>query len=310
MRKLRQTISRMMLPARVWRHRDTFRSFPICFVLSTGRTGTKFLESFFNRFVPGAWALHEPAPDLFDLGVEQFRSGMSADQVAGRLRRTRLPLLREVIRRSKTMYVECNPHATLLIPTLKSVFSNCRIIWMTRDITSYLPSAFNKSPDGKGTMFFYAHNDHRRRLTAWDLPEDPWRRRWARFSRVERIAWWWQKINQVLIDNTRDDPRCLRIRFEDLFNRQRGPDTVGQVLSFLDPAGDTHVDAQQLDAALSKRKNQTQFSLMGPFEDLPADEQARIYDIVAPVAAELGYAVQPQPTRQVHPWRETDSVTQ
>ena len=273
----------------LWQHRNLLQDFPVCFIVSTGRTGTKFFESFFSELVPSVYCAHEPAPDLFDLGVGLFRGKILTRQAVRALRRSRLSMLLKATQSGQAIYIESNPNASLLLPQIKVAFPNYRILWITRDIKTYLPSAYNKSPEGSGDMYLYGQRDHRQRLTALDIPDDPWRSEWKTFSRPERIAWWWQKCNRLILDYCQDDDRCLKIRFEDLFTGASGADTVRKILSFLRLDNTTHIKESDILRILKKKQNKTKETLLRHFEELSDKERTQVQNIAGSVAEKLGY---------------------
>ncbi len=268
-------------------HGNLAETRPVCFVVSTGRTGTKFLESFFGDVVGDVHCLHEPRPDLFETGVALHRGKLSEERAIRTLRKSRLPMLIETKKRGKALYMESNPNASLLLPQIKKAFPHYRVLWITRDIETYLPSAYNKSPDDSGSMFFYADDDHRKRLTAEDVANDPWHAAWKGFSRAERIAWWWQKCNSLLIDQTKGDGRCLHVKFEDLVDPRSGPTEIARITGFLGLDGRKTVEGEKILQALAQPKNQTRHAAAAVLDDQSAT--SRIRALTRDVRAKLGY---------------------
>ena len=265
------------------------RDLPVYFIVSTGRTGTKFFETFFGAVTDEVHCLHEPWPDLFDLGVGLHRRELTEAKVLKELLKSRIPMLQETRTLGKRVYVESNPNASLLLPQIRRVFPNHRVVWITRDIKTYLPSAYNKSPDDSGTMFFYANDDHRKRLSAEDVDSDPWRSEWPRLSRAERIAWWWQKCNSLLLEQSENDPRCLHLKFETIFNADNGPAEMAKMLDFFGIKNEAAKCAAATLKALGDPKNQTRHSADTPLDDALDKHGARIDEITGALRARLGY---------------------
>jgi hypothetical protein len=265
------------------------RDFPVYFIISTGRTGTKFFETFLGDVTDQVYCLHEPSPDLFDLGVGLYRGEIAEARVVKELLKSRIPMLRETRALGKRVYVESNPNASLLLPQIRQVFPNYRVVWLTRDIKTYLPSAYNKSPDDSGTMFFYANDDHRKRLSAEDITSDPWRSEWPRLSRAERIAWWWQKCNSLLLEQTGNDPRCLHLKFESIFNSATGPAEMAKMLKFFGIENQASKCTEATLKALGDPKNQTRHSAGTPLDDSANSSASRVDEITGGLRARLGY---------------------
>src|SRR6266513_2889210 len=93
-----------------------FESLPVRFIVSTGRTGTQFFESFFNNNFPGVLCLHEPRPDGFDIAIGKIRAKLDTEEIVNHLRSSRVGILSRLRRRNAKLYVESNPFFSLLIP--------------------------------------------------------------------------------------------------------------------------------------------------------------------------------------------------
>src|SRR5947209_3172171 len=109
-----------------------FESLPVRFIVSTGRTGTQFFESFFNSNFSDVLCLHEPAPDGFDIGIRKVREKPIAEEIVRYLRSSRAGVLSKVKKRHAKFYVESNPFFSLLIPELRKAFPTARFLWIVR----------------------------------------------------------------------------------------------------------------------------------------------------------------------------------
>jgi hypothetical protein len=105
---------------------QAFDSLPVRFIVSTGRTGTKFFESFFNHNFPEVLCLHQAKPDGFDIGIRKIREKPATDDIVKHLRSSRAGILSRLRKRHAKLYVESNPFFSLLIPKLRKAFPTAR----------------------------------------------------------------------------------------------------------------------------------------------------------------------------------------
>lgn len=253
------------------------------YVVSTGRTGTKFFETFFNTVDSRTFSIHEPAPDLFDTGINKFREGWPISQVEEYIRSHRVRYLRSFSGKRIKRYVECNPFAAVLLNEIKNVFPKTKYIIITRKPKTYLKSALNKSPFDDGKSYFYGEKDGRLRLRALDFKADAYKEEWENFSRLEKIAWYWNKCNTMLMDyydNHKD--HCIHIRFEDVFSKVKviRLETIKNMLVFLG----IEIEDNQLHKLLDLsdiKKNATQTSVFEGVEEETEKELAKFYELTA-----------------------------
>lgn len=239
------------------------------FVVSTGRTGTKFFESFFNIIDEKTFAVHEPRPDFFDLGMNKLRKGWAPKQVEDYIKARRGAYLRQHSENRIKRYVECNPFLPVLLNEIKGVFKKSKFIIVTRGPKSYVKSALNKSSGDDGKNYAYAENDKRKRLQPSDFPSDPYRKYWSKFSRIEKFSWYWNKCNMILMSfYNQNKSVCLSIKFEELFseNRDCRKKIVMEIIDFLEISVDFDKMEQLIDL-LSKKENYTQVLVYGGFEE-------------------------------------------
>lgn len=260
------------------------------FVVSTGRTGTQFFERFFDQIDPKTVAVHEPKPDLFELGIAKHREHQPQEHIVEQICESRARVLRKYGQTGATRYIESNNALSFLLPELCLAFPRARFVVITRQASSYVRSALNKSPMGDGKLSFYAADDRRHRLGATDFPGDEHAESWEGFDRAQRVAWYWSKCNTILMDFAEAHPhRAQHMRFEDLFSDDpmRRRSSVEALLQFI------QIDLTEAQlvarlAMMSEKRNETKDVVVGgveswtdaqqaQFDALTAVTQARIY---------------------------------
>lgn len=185
--------------------------------LSTGRTGTMALAEYFNASYPNVCARHEPKPSrsLRILGNRRLCGRLSREAAVEALRRARRPLERMT---GGDVYLEANPYLCGFVDVLPDAFGPTRVIHLVRDPRTYIRSAINfsfaRGVRGLATAL----------VPDWSLKPDRCEakppRRWREMDPIERLAWFWNRINGVLDGaERRYGADYLRVRFEDLFDR-------------------------------------------------------------------------------------------
>jgi hypothetical protein len=187
----------------------------VVLLLSTGRTGTKALATYFDTAFPTVCALHEP-PRSRHLRVA------SNKYLRGRLTRQRLVELYADARRDRfakigePIYIESNPFLHGFVDALDEIFDAPRVVHIVRDPRTYVRSYINhgafRGIKGLAARYYPDWMIKPERLD----PAAP--RRWRDMSQVERLAWRWDTINGVLERGVALlGERYVRLKFEDVF---------------------------------------------------------------------------------------------
>ena len=261
-------------------------------VVSSGRTGTDFFGNLFNLPEQGVLAFHEPDPDLFDVGISGIRRHDSNEALVRQVRLCRSRQAQRLRNVDASCYVEANPNLVMLLPALEKAFNGPKIAFLTRDIDSYVVSAYNKSPNGSGTMFFYGENDHRKRLTPGDVGSDAlageWVEEWAGCGRALKIAWWWTYANRQILEHLKTNPSAERFYFEKLFDAGSGE--FERLVAFMD--FDARAEAlflERFQHEVQNKRNSSARVFGSQFDEFESGERTQILQLTAEVRAELGY---------------------
>ena len=287
-RRMRSLYRDIKVTLNQYRAKD-FDRLPVRFIVSTGRTGTQFFESFFNSNFPDVLCLHEPAPDGFDIGIRKIREKTIVADIVRHLHSSRAPILSRLKRRHAKFYVESNPFFSLLIPELRRAFPAARFLWIVRNPTAYVVSAYNKSPVGDNKMFFYAENDHRARITAMDFPDDPWRKDWPGFDRFQKICWYWNKCNEILARDFGNRDDFLLLKFEDLFGAENGFQGIFKMLEFFQISGAERTNTGTFDSLMKRSTNSSKRILLQGGDSWTAKQRTDFHTLTYPMRQTLGY---------------------
>lgn len=264
-------------------------------IVSSGRTGTKFFEYLYNEIDNSAIVFHEPRPDFFGLGVKKIRQNKSFDTIANKIIHHRgKHIYTEKKRRNlkRVIYVESNPFLFPILKEFSSVYRSVKVIYITRDPRTYLISAYNKDPQNDRVNNFYGDSDKRKRLTAPDFNELS-QIEWENYSREEKIAWHWNKSNDMLFSYYLiNKDKAIIIRYEDLFSAsiETKKEVLHKILTLTYPNYNISVNIERLLRVLDKRLNRSKhLSDKTNFKDFDEAVKIKIEKIISPMADKLGY---------------------
>lgn len=254
------------------------------FILSTGRTGTLRVAQVLDRVTSEMIVLHEPSPDLFDLGEAFARGALSPAGAARGLRRARQPLCNRVRREGAGAYIESNTNASYLPGPIREVFDGPRFVHVVRDGRAVVRSLYSKTNPsrrpGQDKALFMGHDDHRPRLAAVDFPDDPWSAGWLDMSRFGRICWHWAKKNALIREALGDADDFLVIRFEDVFDAEAGHPGFWRLVEFLELGRRLVRPEAEIHELLAERTNRPARYRLPPPEEWSA-ELRRSFDRIA-----------------------------
>ena len=199
------------------------------FVVSTGRTGTKFLCQFFDNYGVGVSAYHCPrGTRLIHVLANAYETGLLPE---GLMRSLWSGLRAPGVRRHRNRYVECNAYYYNLVDTIRASFPQARFIFVIRSPKGFIQSYMT-----------WERNRWKSKLAAWTIPL------WQPISYLEQLKGWaydyhqrvefyskvWARKNASVIAHG-SDPASLRVlRFEDLFDETKGRQILRDLLLWLD----------------------------------------------------------------------------
>lgn len=180
------------------------------FILSSGRTATRFLAEYFsaNALEP-VWAKHEPFPSrLLRLVSHAHLDGRISNATAIALLRLSHPGMG----RGGKVQIESNPLVFGLADMLEPAFPGVKIVHVVRDPRDFVASAFNHS-FGAGAKGWLS-----RHIPFWYPGLARLSGRSVGFEApLEYLAVWWDWVNRMLEEAGQPlGSRYLRVRYEDL----------------------------------------------------------------------------------------------
>lgn len=229
-------------------------------ITSPGRTGTQSLAGILDQLLPHTVA-HEPRDDLFHLGVYYHRKHRIDHRQA----------LRDLRRHMPADYVEINPHAIWITNLWKHVFPETKIILLSRDVRTWLPSMMGKKGNSSRSAL---------RLRPQDFPGEAWRN----MSRMDVACWKWAKTYNLALPHAN-----IIIKYESIF--QEPYTGLSGILSCILGPGHNIRDLPawpQVEALLGRKIDPTGHKQKA-YDELSRPQQARIHKRARHMMEVLGY---------------------
>lgn len=210
------------------------------FIVSTGRTGTKFLANLLGKYEE-TLAVHEPfARNGMKEGWKLVHNLYDEKYFINILKKNREKNFFE----NNNLYVESNPEISFYVNYILKAFPESKIIHIIRDGRDVVRSWFNRSiytcPNflvqisRKLPCYFQAieillnflryHTSYRIgdndlfRLRAIDFPQDPFSYKWFNMDRFEKLSWLWMKKAKTIKKFIENYEYGYTIKFEKIFN--------------------------------------------------------------------------------------------
>lgn len=204
----------------------------ICFVLSTGRCGTKLLTNIFESH-QDVLAFHEPIPELIYFNKFAYENHETEhESLLKMIDIARYEYIRKAFLLEKH-YVETNNGITFFAYQLAQLYPNSKFIHLIRH-----PLAFVRSGYSRGWYKGKIEYDEGKIQPVSDNNIT-----WHQLSRVGKIAWLWNETNSFIHEFKKDLPahRVITVTAEALF---KDTEVIAGIFKFLNlpPIHDRIVD--------------------------------------------------------------------
>lgn len=184
-----------------------YREYDPVFVLSTGRSGTKFLASLMQHS-DLTDAYHEAEPRLMSLMNYAFHHQHRKETLQKIIEAARFELILKSFIKGK-IYFEANHCLTFFASQLNLMFPESRFIVLVRHPGDFVASAARKG---------FLKNEN-----IWEAGRIKMNNRvkWSKLSHIEKLAWLWTSTH-LFIDKflkTISEERYFLIRFEEMVSQ-------------------------------------------------------------------------------------------
>ena len=248
---------------------DWFDKKKVFFIVSTGRTATKWLSHLLNQ-IDGYLVTHEPVPEE-----------AKAHRIACENPESTIPYImfrkREIYSRCRSLpglygYGEVNGNLRRHILSISKIFPGAAIIHLVRDGRDVVRSVLSR------TAFTEKHSVYNETFIqpTYELTAEAW----LQLSRFEKFCWVWKAENEFIRKNT-----FFHTRIEDitssyaLFKEQ-----------ILEPLG-LELEEDIWRVSLQHPKNVTKEYAIGSWDDWTAEQQKQFIRICSKEMQEYGYEI-------------------
>ena len=237
------------------------------FLISAGRTGTRFLGHKLGDIIDNAYSVHEPDvltprkgyqfPEKLKtfgfyhlvlgkiLGKTGIRN-LSQRYVAGKISLQEIE--KAIVKHRQKYYNQIKEDLIIesysgwygCIPAIQNLYKNYKIIIITRDPKDWVTSNMNW-----GTLFGkrdWVSKLGLGRLNPKMVNDKEYINKWKQFSRFEKICWTYKTQYEIMLHYSQGDPNTKIIKFEDIFYSNSKYDTLNELLSFLTSFPDKQFD--------------------------------------------------------------------
>lgn len=285
----------------------------VSLIVSTGRTGTRFLGENLGDVIDDCASFHEPDMLTFPrrgklqtiarfglyqtvfgklldrtgiraIGLQYLAGKVGFDATARRLTQHRAKFYAS---RPEELIVEAYNQWFSVLPVLPSVFANYRVAAIIRDPRSWLASASKWG-------LWWASSDLVAKLGLLRLSPDlvgdhSVATHWAGMDNFDRLAWSWATINHELATQADRDDRIRMFRFEDLFGEYRKTEEIDSLLAFV-----THFEDRRFDYSLETLLRSRQIHASGgdsgsEWHDWTPSRCRRVMHFCGPLMERWGY---------------------
>lgn len=182
------------------------------FLVSTGRTATRFFSHVFASYGVGVEAYHTTrCTRLLNVLSNMRYLGLLPAVAPETLLHT---YITPRIRACRKRYIECNPYYYAVIPALWKSFPDARIVFLVRHPRDFVCSHIRwekqrlKSRIANQVIPFWAPLNYREQLLG--ITGDP-------AQRVRYYSIIWARKNQAIVDAIELDDRARMLKYEDVF---------------------------------------------------------------------------------------------
>jgi hypothetical protein len=253
-------------------------------IVSTGRTGTRFLAEYLNRHYTDVEAHHiTPRSTVINILSNIYLSGFMSERML--LGAWSVLKGRDFGRTDKSCFVDSNNHLFAFAGIARQMYPGVRIVHVVRDPRTYVRSHINWARQ-RAKSFVANHIIPFWQPNGWLLREVSLGD-WLRMSTFERFCWVWDYKNRYLSNIRSTSTAFLQIRFEDFAGSGTDHPALGQLATFLGlpPPGGSTSDAPV---------NQTTNRQYPSWADWPPEQCRQLDTICGEQMRSFGYGTEPE----------------
>jgi hypothetical protein len=235
-------------------------------VVSTGRTGTKFIAHYFQKYIENFFSLHEGFPKLDILASRYFTEKLSYSKTKDKVKWRRKFSQRELYKNQKNCYLESNPGFWSLLPILNDIMPNLKIIYVVRDGRTWLRSVYSRKIDKRGNLKKDRHGLVWK-FTADDKKVDEYYGLWNKMNIIEKLAWTWKIKNETIYKSIKNNSNAITVKFEDIFHAEKNYNGLQEIINFISNDYPVKLNLNDITSPLKEKVNKTPDFLLPKYEN-------------------------------------------
>lgn len=249
------------------------------FIISAGRTGTKYFGTILEKIIDNSFSVHEP--DVLSgvnvklikqvkqfgfynmipgriLGIsgirnlsERYLGGkISDDKLVQNIRKHRENFYKNI---DEKLIIESYYGWYGCIPAIRKLYKNYKIVIITRDPKDWVTSNMNWQQ-------WYGKKDWVNKLNAGRInpsitKDEFYKNKWRNFNRFQKLCWAYQFIYNNLLKNSFNDINIKVFKYEDLFIHKEKYSHLENLIQFIVNFDDAFFNYQIPINILEKRIN-------------------------------------------------------
>lgn len=259
----------------------------VVLIVSTGRTGTKFFEGFFNSIYDNVYCVHEPFPDLSQEGADYLKGKMDSEYLKYIFLNSRNLHLKNLTLSKKNIYIESNGGLSYILPVLHEILPPFKVVHIVRNAKDWVRSAYSRQiKDGSDLKLIYLREE------AWKLRVDEITETsnltWNNMNLIEKLAWTWKTKNENIMLYLSNYKNGITVKFEDIFYKDHCG--LDEILDYLD---DYQFGKNKLITSckdlLPDQVNSTSKFAIPDFDEWDVQDKIKFETITSSLMRELGY---------------------
>lgn len=284
------------------------------FIVSAGRTGTRYFGQVLSGLIGDSFSVHEPdvltprkgygmTEKLRTFGFNHLVLGklrgktgirnLSQNYLSGQLSLKELE--NEIIRHRIKYYASIGENLIIesysgwygCLPAIKEVYRHHKIIVVARDPRSWVTSAMNWSAlFGKRD---WVSRLGLQRLNPMMIGDEDYTGKWAGFSRFEKICWTYKTQYELMMKHVRGNPDAMVIKFEDLFYSENKYDNLEQLLKFMTSYEDKRFEYSVAEDVLERKVHSGNAAEFPEYPDWDDEHKQILSEVCGGIMKDLGY---------------------
>lgn len=287
------------------------------FIVSGGRTGTRFFGDLISSLITNSFSVHEPDVfagfntltarrisifGLYHMVIGRFlgKTGirnLTQRYLSGRIKTN--DLVTEIKKHRQSYYdgidrsliIESYYQWYGLLPVIPRAFDQYKVLCIVRDPRTWVSSWMNfEAHFGKKDL---VKKFKSKRLNPKMIGEKKYAELWDEMSQFQKLCWTWQAVYSLIAKFDAENAKTLLVKYEDVFLSDDRDKSFEDVLNFI-TTFDEHTFPYKFDTGLLQRRVHAAGRKRFPdWHEWDYNLSTQLADICGPLMYELGYGKEP-----------------